>query len=63
MPCGVWWRCPAIHTDFAPISIGVNHLHIAGHARSEGLVLLTDNLSEFERILALEMENWVGRSQ
>ena len=39
--------------------IGVNDLHIAGHARSEGLVLVTNNLSEFERVPALEVENWV----
>ncbi|MDI9332670.1 MAG: type II toxin-antitoxin system VapC family toxin [Alphaproteobacteria bacterium] len=40
-------------------SIGVNDLHIAGHARSEGLVLVTNNLSEFERVPGLEVENWV----
>jgi len=40
--------------------IGVNDLHIAGHARSEGLVLVTNNLSEFARVPALELENWVG---
>lgn len=39
--------------------IGVNDLHIAGHARSEGLVLVTNNVSEFERVPALELENWV----
>ena len=39
--------------------IGVNDLHIAAHARSEGLVLVTNNLAEFERIPALELENWV----
>ena len=39
--------------------IGVNDLHIAGHARSEGLVLVTNNLSEFARVPALELENWV----
>ena len=39
--------------------IGVNDLHIAAHARSEGLVLVTSNLAEFERIPALELENWV----
>lgn len=39
--------------------IGVNDLHIAAHARSEGLVLVTNNTSEFERVPALEMENWV----
>lgn len=40
--------------------IGVNDLHIAGHARSEGLVLVTNNMSEFKRVPALELENWVG---
>ena len=39
--------------------IGVNDLHIAGHARSEGLVLVTNNTSEFARVPALELENWV----
>lgn len=43
--------------------IGVNDLHIAGHARSEGLVLVTNNMSEFERVPALEVENWVQSSQ
>ncbi len=43
--------------------IGVNDLHIAGHARSEGLVLVTNNVSEFARVPALEMENWVSASQ
>ena len=43
--------------------IGVNDLHIAGHARSEGLVLVTNNLSEFARVPALELENWVGPHQ
>lgn len=39
--------------------IGVNDLHIAAHARSEGLVLVTNNTAEFERVPALEIENWV----
>ena len=39
--------------------IGVNDLHIAGHARSEGLTLVTNNLQEFERVQALRLENWV----
>lgn len=39
--------------------IGVNDLHIAAHARSEGLVLVTNNTAEFERVPALEVENWV----
>jgi len=39
--------------------IDVNDLHIAGHARSEGLALVTNNTSEFLRVPALELENWV----
>lgn len=40
--------------------IGVNDLNIAAHARSEGLILVTNNLSEFERVPALVLENWVS---
>lgn len=39
--------------------IGVNDLHIAGHARSEGMVLVTNNLREFERVAGLRVENWL----
>lgn len=39
--------------------IGVNDLHIAGHARSEGLTLVTNNLREFERVEGLRVVNWV----
>jgi tRNA(fMet)-specific endonuclease VapC len=40
--------------------IGVNDLHIAGHARSEGLTLITNNMGEFKRVEALRLENWVN---
>ena len=40
-------------------SIGVNDLHIAAHARCQGLVVVTNNLSEFERVPGLLVENWV----
>ncbi len=39
--------------------IGVNDLHIAAHARSEGLILVSNNLGEFSRVPALQVENWV----
>lgn len=39
--------------------IGVNDLHIAAHARSESLVLVTNNLGEFERLHGLRTDNWV----
>jgi tRNA(fMet)-specific endonuclease VapC len=40
--------------------IGVNDLHIAAHARSEGLVLVTNNMHEFVRVPGLLVENWVS---
>ena len=40
------------------LTIGVNGLHIAAHARSEGLTLVTNNLREFERVEALQLVNW-----
>jgi len=43
--------------------IGVNDMHIAAHARSEGLVLVTNNMGEFARVPALEAANWVYTAQ
>ena len=40
--------------------IGVNDLHIAAHARSEGLVMVTNNTAEFARVPALQVVNWIG---
>jgi len=40
--------------------IRVNDLHIAAHARSDGLVLVTNNVHEFERVPALQLENWLA---
>ena len=42
--------------------IGVNDLHIAGHARSKGFILVTNNLKEFDRVEGLRLENWVNRN-
>lgn len=39
--------------------IGENDLHIAAHARSEGLILVTNNEREFKRVPALQIENWI----
>ena len=41
------------------LPIGVNDLHIAAHARSEGLTLVSNNLREFQRVDGLMLENWV----
>ncbi|MFT7723681.1 MAG: PIN domain-containing protein [Roseateles sp.] len=40
--------------------IGVNDLHIAAHARSEGLTVVTNDVGEFAWVPALQVENWVG---
>jgi tRNA(fMet)-specific endonuclease VapC len=37
---------------------GVHDILIGGHARSEGLVLVTNNLREFSRMPGLVVENW-----
>ena len=39
--------------------IGPYDMMIAGHARARGLVLVTNNLREFERMPGLRTENWV----
>jgi tRNA(fMet)-specific endonuclease VapC len=38
--------------------IGANDLFIAAHARSLGLVLVTNNTAEFGRVKGLAIENW-----
>lgn len=38
--------------------IGPLDMLIAGHARAENLVLVTNNVKEFERVPDLEIENW-----
>lgn len=42
------------------LPIGINDIHIAAHARSEGLTLVTNNMSEFARVPALQVENWIN---
>lgn len=39
--------------------IGHYDVLIAGHARSRGLILVSNNLREFERVGGLRLENWV----
>jgi tRNA(fMet)-specific endonuclease VapC len=39
-------------------TIGVNELHISGHARSQGLILVTNNTKEFERVEGLRIDDW-----
>ena len=44
--------------EIAGTPIGVNDLYIAAHARSEGLVVVTNNRREFDRVAALLVEDW-----
>jgi tRNA(fMet)-specific endonuclease VapC len=39
--------------------IGENDIHIAAHAISLGLILVTNNLKEFEHVPKLALDNWV----
>ena len=41
-------------------TIGVNDLHIAAQARSEGLTLVSNNPREFGRVPGLLLENWAA---
>ena len=40
--------------------IGPYDQMIAGHARSLGLIVVTNNVKEFNRVPGLRIENWVG---
>lgn len=39
--------------------IGTMDMLISAHAKSEKLILVTNNVREFERVTNLEIENWV----
>jgi len=41
-------------------TLGVEDLHIAGHARSQGLTLVTNNVREFARVPGLLVANWLA---
>lgn len=50
--------CASLQRQGTPI--GTMDMLIAAHARSEGLVLVTNNVREFERVPDLMIENWVS---
>ena len=41
--------------------IGGNDLWIAAHAKSAGLILVTNNEREFKRVPGLKLQNWTRR--
>ena len=46
----------ALYTIGQPI--GPYDMLIAGHARASGLILVTNNINDFERVPGLLLENW-----
>ena len=42
--------------------IGCRDTKIAAHALAEGLILVTNNLDDFQRVPGLRLENWLVRS-
>ena len=42
--------------------IGAYDLLIAGHARSRGLTVVTDNVGEFRRVEGLRCEDWLAEA-
>ncbi len=40
--------------------IGAMDMLIAAHAKAKGLIIVTNNVREFERIENLELENWIS---
>ncbi len=40
--------------------IGPYDMMLAGHARSQGLILVSNNTKEFEHVNGLRLENWVS---
>jgi len=49
--------CTDLHKRGTPIS--QMDMLIAAHAKSKELILVTNNISEFERVKRLQIENWL----
>lgn len=49
------------HLQASGKPIGNNDLWIAAHALAGKLILVTNNVAEFERVPGLKVENWVGQ--
>ncbi len=49
-----------LKVELANSLIGAYDLMIAAHARSRGLILVSNNIKEFNRVPGLRVENWVN---
>jgi len=47
-----------IRVELKSQPIGANDTLIAAHARSEGLVIVTNNVREFQRVPGIRVEDW-----
>lgn len=45
--------------EWAGTPCGPHDMQIGGHARSEGLIVVTNNMREFARMPGVRAENWV----
>lgn len=50
-----------LHLQTSGKPIGNNDLWIASHALANKLILVTNNVTEFERVSGLRVENWVAQ--
>ncbi len=50
--------CATLRRQGTPI--GVMDMLIAAHAKAKGLIIVTNNVREFERVEGLGLENWVS---
>ena len=50
--------CTALRRQGTPI--GAMDMLIAAHARAKGLIVVTNNIREFERVDGLKLENWTN---
>lgn len=56
------WRAARVRTylEGKGLRIGEYDTLLAGHALSQGLTLVTNNLREFDRVPGLKTENWAS---
>src|SRR5215831_953103 len=48
-----------VELERAGTPCGPHDMQIGGHARSEGLIIVTNNMREFTRMPGVRVENWV----
>ena len=63
IPSGIWQTLkPRAELARVGQQIGPYDQMIAGHARSNGLIVVTNNRREFDRVPGLRIEDWVAKA-